>query len=250
MSLSAASLLSFQSSAGITFQNASSGIHDEYTVAASLVENIYTWLRNAEIRIFVPGINPSGTVDVWSTEETSQGKLLNIVVSEDESLRIALEASLIASFRDEGPDGQGEPGLRIFCNQDITDSDILQWEQAVADVIANISSDADLGEITGDLETGYPFFLSKQSEWVEASTPPYAAAEAVTEIIDGGEMMFSGPVGMKTQMEINRDSMSSSEDAGLDFANAVNEATIGATVTSMFTNGTFTQAALEIATIE
>ena len=62
--------------------------------------------------------------------------------------------------------------------------------------------------------------------------------------------MFSGPVGMKTQMEINRDSMSSSEDAGLDFANAVNEATIGATVTSMFTNGTFTQAALEIATIE
>ena len=44
--------------------------------------------------------------------------------------------------------------------------------------------------------------------------------------------------------------MSSSEDAGLDFANAVNEATIGATVTSMFTNGTFTQAALEIATIE
>lgn len=250
MPLDAAALSLFQASAGNTFQNASTAIHDEYVVASNLVENILEWLINSQIRIFVPGVNPSGTLDVWSTDETSQGKILNIVLNDNPALRISLEASLVASFRDTGPTGYGESGLRIFCNQSITEEDAAAWENAVFDIIQNNGSEEDGAEIIDEFTLGYPYFISQQVEWIEVAALPYAAAEAVTEILDGGEELFSGPLGMKTQMEINTDTMSSSEDAGIDFANAINQATVGATVTSMFTNGTFIQASLEVATIE
>mgnify|MGYP003111143063 CR=1 FL=1 len=259
MALDAGILTSFQTSVADTFSNASNNQDDEYTVASNLVTDIFNWLKNAEIRIFTPGVNPSGTTDVWeSDDENPPSKTLLINLDESEVLRISLEASLVASFRDAGPDNMGQPGLRIFCNQDITEDDVLAWKTAVTDIIENKGSDKTIGDISGDRDVsdvdemvlGYPYFLSMQVTWSELSTPPYVAAEAATKILDQGESMFSGALGLKPQMETNSSTQASCENAGIDFANAVNDSTVGATVTSMFTNGTFTQVSPEVASIE
>lgn len=229
------------------FQKGERGeIDDVYHSARMLVDAIYDYISSAEIKIKIPGLHTSsGATD---PKFTNGPVTLSIVDFEEDETRIALEASFAASYNDPGDDGMGQPGFKIFCKGATEDDEIQLWEDSI-DYIEETDTRGlgfDSEKIKDDYESGYSFFVSTLVNWTDLN---YAAAEAVTKMIEiNSSAMFTM---MKEKMEENKLTASDVEDSATDIANVIHEATIGSTVTSIFSSvGGFLQPSPETVSIE
>ena len=227
-------------------KNINSEYEDEYEFSKELVDAIYSYIALAQVKITVAGIHSSsGATD---PDFGSDGLALSIADYEDDSVRVALEASWVASFQDTGDSNLGQTGFKIFCMGAEDSDEISLWKSAIDHIYANNDRDLDFDpdEIKDDYMSGYSFFISTLVNWTDGN---YAPAEAATEMTDtGGRSMFSD---MKSECEQNMNLSSSAENAATDIADVIHDATTGSTVTSIFASVSgYAQASPETVSIE
>lgn len=224
-----------------------SELTDIYHSARELVDSIYSYISLAEITITTPGLHSSsGATD---PSFAANGKDLVIIdYSGDDNVRVALEASFVASYLDPGDENMGQIGFKIFCKGATDDDELALWNNAVDYIVDNDTRELDIDaeDIKSDYESGYSFFISTLKNWSDAN---YNSPEAVTIMTDaGGANMF---LDMSLKMKENQTLGSSTVDSADDIASVIHDATTSATVTSIFVSiSGYVQPKSETATIK
>mgnify|MGYP003649691202 FL=1 len=257
----------------IIFKNAemTTTEYDVYRISKEIIDAIFDYIVDAEIEILEPGISSSSppitdpnhisinAITGWKTKTLS----INPVLKDE--VRIALEASLVTSFKDIGPDilslgsnsgAYGQPGLRIFCvgvNEESID-EVATYHNAIETIVETNRFKSDTEEkndlikiVKNEYKSGIFSFITSQIAW----TGYYSTILSVTLPSDlTGYLLFKNIYNEMWDSVLNRGKPSTIEEGARAISNPIHKFITTTSVTANFTNIVYTQLKPETATIK
>lgn len=212
--------------------------YDEYKVSKEIVDAIFEYISDATLEVK----GATATLANGSTK-TASVTMKNITEQTDQ-LRISLESSLVASFKDKGPTDEGQIGFKIFCKGARGDTNTELFKDEIEEIVKNQNRDFVSGsdniedlinEIKEDYKSGFVNFLKAQTSWLKGTAGYTTIAGVVSTTDNSGGTMFDD---LKEKMEnILNDTSSSTEQAAKAISDSIDTFTKTMTVKSAFTKG-------------